>query len=193
MATTKAKSGTTTSPVTPPKSSLWKRLLMRLVTLLLIVAMGGFGFFCYRSNRLIKSEPYQAALKYVTGSKLLKAKVGEPLTEAGFLESLLDGSNVSENDAQLQFKMLSPQGPIKVLGGGRKRDNVWSITSLSVLLPDEKEKLNLMPEVNLDTAGDTPKFDPNKQPEKNETKIDLPTPGTDIKIDLGELPTVPEK
>jgi hypothetical protein len=89
--------------------------------------------------------------------------------------------------------MLSPKGPLEVLGSGRKRDNVWSIQSLMVTLPGGSEKVNLMSEVVLDTAGDTPKFDPNQQPQKSDTKIDLPMPGTDIKIDLGEIPTVPEK
>ncbi len=61
------------------------------------------------------------------------------------------------------------------------------------MLPNEKEKLNLMSEVMVDTAGDTPKFDPTQQPQKSDTKIELPMSGTDIKIDLGDLPTVPEK
>jgi hypothetical protein len=192
MATTSTKSDSTTPAVTPPQRSLGKRLFVRFVILLLLVAVGGFSFLYYRSNRLIKSEPYQAAMKYVTNSKLLKEKVGEPVVAVGLLESLRDGSNVSENDAQLQFKMLSPKGPIEVLGSGRKRDDVWSIQSLSVTLPHEQEKLNLMSEVLLDTAGDTPKFDPNAQSQKADVKIDLPTPGNDIKIDIGELPTVPE-
>jgi hypothetical protein len=161
--------------------------------LLVLIAVGGFGFLYYRSNRLIKSEPYQAALKYVTESKLVKEKVGEPLVQAGLLDNLRDGSNVSDNDAQLQFKMFSPMGPIEVLGSGRKRDNEWSIQNLSVRVPNQQEPLNLTPEVLLKTSGDTPKFNPNEQPPKIDAKIELPMPGTDIKIDLGEIPSLPEK
>lgn len=194
MATTTAKSGTTPPAVTPQRGSLWKRLLVRLVLLMVLVAVGGFGFLYFRANRLVQSEPYQAALKYVTQSKLVKDKVGEPLAQAGFIDFLRDGSNVSDNDAQLQFKVISPQGPIEVLGSGRKRDNAWSIQSLSVTLPNSTERLNLMSEIIVDTAGDTPKFNPNEQPPKNEIKIDLPPPDTDIKIEIpGDLPTIPEK
>jgi len=198
MATTTVKPGTTTPAVTPPKRSLWKRLLVRLVMLLLVAAVGGAGYLYYRSNRLIKSEPYQAALKYVTESKLVKQRVGEPLVAAGLLENLRDGSNVTEDgktgEAQLQFKMMSPKGPVEVSGRGRKFDDVWSITDLAVKLPGETEKLSLKSEVEVDTAKETPKFDATKPPEKVETKIDLPPPGTDIKIDLpSDLPMVPEK
>lgn len=189
MATTTTKSGTATPAVTPPQRSLWKRMLVRLVMLLLIVAVGGFGYLYYRSNRLIKSEPYQAALKFVTESKLVKEKVGEPLVPAGLLDNLRDGSNVSESDAQLQFKMMSPKGAIEVSGSGRKRDNDWSIQNLAVLLPGEKEKLSLMSEVNLVTAGDTPKFDANNPPAKAPTDVKLVDPA-DLKFD--EIPMPPQ-
>jgi hypothetical protein len=193
MATTTVKSGTTTPAVTPPKRSLWKRLLVRLVMLLLVAALGGAGYLYYRSNRLIKSIPYQAALKYVTESKLVKERVGEPLVSAGFLENLRDGSNVTEDgktgEAQLHFKMMSPKGAIEVSGQGRKLDDVWSIIDLAVLLPGEKEKLSLKSEVEVETAKDTPKFDATKPPEKIKTDVKLVDP-KELKFD--DLPTVPQ-
>lgn len=198
MATTKTVPKTSTTETQPMKRSLWKRLLLRVVMVLLLAALGGAGYLYYRANRLITSQPYQDAVKFVTNSKLVKDKVGEPLQTVGILQNLNNGSSINEEgefgEAQLQFKMLSPRGQIEVSGGGRKRDNSWSITSLQVLVPGDRERLNLMSEVNKETAGDTPKFDPNKQPEKVETKINLPPPETDIKIEIpGDLPTVPEK
>ena len=198
MATTTSKTGTATPAVTPPQRRLWKRLLGRLVLLLLVVAIGGAGYLYYRSNRLVKSEPYQAAIKFVSNSKLVKAKVGEPVEPLGFLQNLNDGSSITEEgefgEAQLQFKMMSPGGPLEVSGSARKRDNVWSIINLAVLLPKGKERLSLMSEVNLETAADTPKFDASKPSEKIETKINLPPAESEIKIDLpSDLPMVPER
>ncbi len=87
MATTTTKSGTATPAVTSPSGSLWKRLFVRLMLLVVLVAVGGFAFLYYRSNRLVQSEPYQAALKYVTESKLVKEKVGGRWCKPGSLIS----------------------------------------------------------------------------------------------------------
>lgn len=196
MATTTAKSGTTPAE-TPPRRSLWKRLLGRLVLLILVAAVGGGGYLYYRSNHLIKSEPYQAVLKFVNESEIVKDKVGGPLHEAGFLEKLQNSSSITEEgergEALIKFTLQSPRGPLEVQSNGRKLANEWSITSLMVRFPGEQDNTSLLAEVHRKTAGETPKFDPTKAPEKIDTKIDLPTPGTDIKIDLGDLPTVPEK
>ncbi len=185
--TTKNEQKSTDAP--PVKRSLWKRLLIRLVLLLLVAAIGGAGYWCYRSYRLINSEPYQAALKYVHNSKILKEKVGGPLVNAGFLENLRDeGSNVIDNgdagEAQIRFNMMSPKGPISVAGAGRKDKGEWAITDLTVMIPGN-ERVNLYSEVQLDTAKDTPLFDPNKKEEIKQPV--LPTPNTDIKIELPSM------
>jgi hypothetical protein len=170
----------------PVKRSLWKRLLIRLVLLLFVAAIGGAGYLYYRSARLINSEPYQAALKYVLNSKILKKEVGEPLVTAGFLEDLRNGSSVTDEgnigEAQIQFKMASPKGLIAVAGQGRKRDGSWAIQDLSVEIPGMKDRISLNAEVEVDTARDTPLFDPNKKEEIKQPV--LPTPNTDIKIEL---------
>jgi hypothetical protein len=196
MTTSTAKSESQSPNTQPAKRSLWKRLLLRLVMVLLLAAIGGAGYLYYRSNRLIKSEPYQAALKYVMASNILKEKVGEPLTSAGFIEDLRNGSNVTEEgnsgEAQIQFKMTSPKGLIKVSSAGRKRDGTWAINDLAVEIPGEKDKVSLNAEVEVDTAKETPKFDPNKTPEKIITPV-LPSTSGDIKIEIPDLPAVPQK
>ncbi len=42
------------------KRQLVEAVIVRLVILVVLVAVGGFAFLYYRSNRLINSEPYQA-------------------------------------------------------------------------------------------------------------------------------------
>ncbi len=198
MATSTAKTGTTAPESTPAKRSLWLRMLVRLVLLLLVVAIGGAGYLYYRSNRLIQSEPYQQALRFVRESELVKKKIGGPLTEASFMEQLRNGSSVTDEgergEASIQFPLTSPRGPIDVQASARKHDNEWSIQSLQVTLQDEKEPLILTSEVLLKTASETPKFDATKPVEKVETKIDLPSPDSDIKIEIPDIPpALPEQ
>ena len=186
MTTNTTKTEPKSTDVTPAKRSLWKRLLIRLVLVLFVAAIGGAGYFYYRSARLINSEPYQAALKYVLNSKILKEKVGEPLTTAGFLEDLRNGSSVTEEgnsgEAQIQFKIASPKGLLAVAGQGRKRDGTWAIQDLSVEIPGIKDRVSLNAEVELDTAKDTPLFDPNKKEEFKQPV--LPETSNDIKIEV---------
>lgn len=195
MATSTAKPETTTE-AKPAKRSLWKRLLVRFILLLLVAAVGGASYLYYRSNRLIKSEPYQAALKYVTNSKILKEKVGEPLVTAGILEDLRNGSSVTDEgnsgEAQIQFKLISPKGILVVHGAGRKRDGTWALNDLAVEVPGEKDHVSLNSEVEVDTAKETPKFDPTK-PQEQIKVPDLPPPSSDIKIEIPDLPTIPQK
>ena len=181
--TTKPEQKSTEAP--PLKRSLWKRLLIRLVLVLLVAAVGGAGYVYYRSYRIISSEPYQAAMKYVINSKILKGKVGEPLVTAGFLENLRDGSSVTDNgdvgEAQIRFNVMSPKGPVNVTGAGRKDKGEWAITDLTVMIPGN-ERVNLYSEVLLDTGGDTPKFDPTKKEDIKQPV--LPETSNDIKIEI---------
>ena len=193
MATTTVKPETTPPAATPVKRSLWKRILVRLVLLLLVATVGGAGYLYYRSNRLIQSEPYQQALKFVTESQLVKQKIGGPLTEASLLEQLRNGSSVTDEgergEASIQFPLLSPRGPIDVQASARKLDNEWSIQTLQVKLPGEKEPLILTSEVLLKTAGETPKFDATKPVPKVETDVKLVDP-TELKFD--DIPMPPK-
>jgi hypothetical protein len=197
MATTSPKSGTTTSAVTPLQRSLWKRLLVGFVMLLLLVAVGGFGFLYYRSNQLINSEPYQAVLKFVTESETVKSKLTGPLTEPSFMDNLRNSSTLPAEgeraEALIKMTLLSNNQPLDVQSTVMKENTDWVIKDLNVRFPGEQQGTSLRKELSLKYGGDTPKFDPNQQPKTNDTKINLPPPDTDIKIDIGDLPTVPEK
>lgn len=197
MATTTATPGTATPAVTPPPRALWKRLLLRLVMLLVLLAVGGFGYLYYRSNQLINSEPYQAVLKFVRESETVKSKLTHPLAEPSFIDNMRNSSTLPEEGARaealIKMTLLSNNQPLDVQSTVMKTNNDWVIKDLNIRFPGEQEGTSLRKELSLKYGDDTPKFDPNQQPKPNDTKINLPPPDTDIKIDIGDVPTVPEK
>jgi hypothetical protein len=90
------------------------------------------------------------------------------------------------NESQHTFRVSGPQSKANVTTQAQRRTGTWELRRLEVTA-DNGTKIDLMPGILAREGVDTPKFDPTKEPPKEEGPVQAPP---DVNVDLPPLPNL---
>lgn len=162
------------------------------MVLILLAACGLLiGYRIVFSSRK-SAEPYKMALQQVQQDAQVVERLGNPVTDAEWFPTGNVNEEGDRGTATLHFAVAGPNGNAQVIAQARRVDAQWGLTMLNVTFGDgERLSLDTRSESGL---GDAPVWSPPSDDERGSEDVPLVVPegDTQIKVELPEIPTVPQ-